>query len=100
MTTSECPPSSTLPADFSSCSYVRGDTLALEEDSDMPRFLKRLDERGIPYRLREQHTNTPSTTDQPGSLAHQAPAPEQFGLLPALCGSLRGSTLFAVPTAL
>jgi hypothetical protein len=23
----------------------------------MPKFLKRLDERGIPYRLREQHTN-------------------------------------------
>jgi hypothetical protein len=45
------------PADFSSCSYVRGDTLALEEDCDLPRFLKRLDERGIPYRLREQHTN-------------------------------------------
>jgi hypothetical protein len=35
---------------------VCGDTLALEEDCDMPRFLKRLDERGIPYRLREQHT--------------------------------------------
>jgi hypothetical protein len=46
------------PADFSSCSYVRGDTFALEEDCDMPRFLKRLDERGIPYRLREQHTKT------------------------------------------
>ena len=45
------------PADFSECSYVRGDTLALEEDCDMPRFLKRLDERGIAYRLREQHTN-------------------------------------------
>ena len=45
------------PADFSPCSYVRGDTLALEEDCDMPRLLKRLDERGIPYRLREQHTN-------------------------------------------
>jgi hypothetical protein len=45
------------PTDFSSCSYVRADTLALEEDCDMPRFLKRLDERGIPYRLREQHTN-------------------------------------------
>jgi hypothetical protein len=44
------------PADFSSCSYVRGDTFALEEDCDMPRFLKRLDERGIPYRLGEQHT--------------------------------------------
>jgi hypothetical protein len=44
------------PADFSSCSYVRGDTFALEEDCDMPRFLKRLDERGIPYRLREQRT--------------------------------------------
>jgi hypothetical protein len=46
------------PADFSPCSYVRGDTLALEEDCDMPRFLKRLDELGIPYRLCEQHTNT------------------------------------------
>jgi hypothetical protein len=45
------------PADFSACSYMRGDTLALEEDCDMPKFLKRLDERGIPYRLREQHTN-------------------------------------------
>ena len=45
------------PADFSSCSYVHGDTLALEEDCDMPRFLKRLDERGILYRLREQHTD-------------------------------------------
>ena len=45
------------PADFSECSYVHGDTLALEEDCDMPRFLKRLDERGIAYRLREQHTN-------------------------------------------
>jgi hypothetical protein len=45
------------PAEFSACSYVRGDTLALEEDCDMPRFLKRLDERGIPYRLREQHTD-------------------------------------------
>jgi hypothetical protein len=44
------------PADFSSCSYVRSDTLALEEDCDMPCFLKRLDERGIAYRLREQHT--------------------------------------------
>jgi hypothetical protein len=44
-------------ADFSSCSYVSGDSLALEEDCDMPRFLKRLDERGSPYRLREQHTN-------------------------------------------
>ena len=45
------------PADFSICSYVRGGTFALEEDCDMPRFLKRLEERGIAYRLREQHTN-------------------------------------------
>jgi len=45
------------PADFSSCSYMRGDTLALEEDCDMPRFLKRLDERGIAYRLHDQHTD-------------------------------------------
>ena len=46
------------PADFSSCSYACGDTIALEEDCDMPSFLKRLDERGIPYRLGEQHTKT------------------------------------------
>jgi hypothetical protein len=45
------------PADFSACSYVRDDTLALEEDCDMRRFLKGLDERGIAYRLREQHTD-------------------------------------------
>jgi hypothetical protein len=45
------------PADFSSCSYMRGDTLALEEDCDMQRFLKCLDERSISYRLREQHTD-------------------------------------------
>jgi hypothetical protein len=45
------------PADFSSSSYVHGDTLALQEDCDMPRFLERLDERRIPYRLREQHTD-------------------------------------------
>jgi len=45
------------PADFSSCSYASGDSFALEEDCDMPRFLKRLDERGTPYRLCEQHTN-------------------------------------------
>jgi ParB/RepB/Spo0J family partition protein len=44
-------------ADFTVCSYVHGDTFALEEDVDMAKFLKRLDERGIDYRLREQHTN-------------------------------------------
>ena len=44
-------------AEFSICSYVSGDSLALEEDCDMPLFLKRLDERGIAWRLREHHTN-------------------------------------------
>lgn len=44
-------------ADFTRCSYVLEDNFALEEDCDMPRFVKRLDERGIAYRLREQHTN-------------------------------------------
>ena len=43
--------------DFSSCSYMNADSLALEEDCDMPRFRKRLDERSISCRLREQHTN-------------------------------------------
>lgn len=45
------------PQDFSCCSYVHRDTYALEEDGDMPIFLKRLAERGIGYRLVEQHTN-------------------------------------------
>ncbi|HEY1243894.1 MAG TPA: hypothetical protein VGF29_03590 [Hyphomicrobiaceae bacterium] len=44
-------------AEFSMCSYVSGDCLALEEDCDMPLFLKHLDERGIAWRLREHHTN-------------------------------------------
>ena len=42
------------PADFSTWSYVCGDTLALDEYGDMPKFLKRLDERGIPYRLHDR----------------------------------------------
>jgi hypothetical protein len=44
-------------ADFSICTYVSGDRLALEEDEDMTKFLKRLTERGIPFSLRERHTN-------------------------------------------
>lgn len=44
------------PADFSTWSYVCGDTLALDEYGDMPKFLKRLDERGIPYRLHDRRT--------------------------------------------
>jgi hypothetical protein len=36
---------------------VSGDNFALEEDCGMPMFLKRLDERGTPYRLHERHTN-------------------------------------------
>jgi len=44
-------------ADFSVCSYVSGDSFALEEDCDMPAFLQRLRERGIPHRLREHHTS-------------------------------------------
>jgi hypothetical protein len=44
-------------ASISSCSYVSGENFALEEDCDMPSFLKRLDERDVPYRLREQHCN-------------------------------------------
>ena len=44
------------PADFSTWSYVCGDTLALDEYGDMPKFLKRLGERGIPYRLHDRRT--------------------------------------------
>jgi hypothetical protein len=62
------------PADFSPCSYVRGDALALEEDCDMPRFLKRLDERGIPYRLREQHTGAEAHVRRWGSNPGPTPA--------------------------
>jgi hypothetical protein len=43
-------------ADFSTWGYVCGDTLALDEYGDMPKFLKRLDERGIPYRLHDRRT--------------------------------------------
>jgi hypothetical protein len=35
-------------------SYVCGDALALDEYGDMPKFLKRLGERGIPYRLHDR----------------------------------------------
>jgi hypothetical protein len=45
------------PGEFSICSYVSGDKLALEEDCDMPLFLKRLDEHGIAWRVRERHIN-------------------------------------------
>jgi hypothetical protein len=44
------------PADFSTWSFVCGDTLALDEYGDMPKFLKRLDQRGIPYRLHDRRT--------------------------------------------
>jgi hypothetical protein len=44
-------------AQFSICSCVSGDSLALEEDCDMPLFLKRLDERGVVWRLSEHHTS-------------------------------------------
>jgi hypothetical protein len=43
--------------EFSICTYVSGDCLALEEDCDMPFFLERLGDRGIAWRLREHHTN-------------------------------------------
>jgi hypothetical protein len=44
-------------ADFSQCSYVSEDRLALEEDCDMSKFLNRLLDRGVPCFLREHHTN-------------------------------------------
>jgi hypothetical protein len=44
------------PTDFSTWSYVCGDSLALDEYGDMPKFLERLDERGIPYRLHDRRT--------------------------------------------
>jgi hypothetical protein len=61
-------------ADFTVCSYVRGDTFALEEDVDMARFLKRLDERGIAYRLREQHINNDAYVRNWSSNGRAAPS--------------------------
>lgn len=45
------------PADFSCCSYVNRELYALEEDCDMPVFIRRLEARAIAYQLVEQHTN-------------------------------------------
>lgn len=42
-------------ADLTCSSDVLEHLFALEEDWDLPRFLKRLDERCIPDQLREQH---------------------------------------------
>ena len=44
-------------AAFTGSSYVLEHLIALEGDCDMPRFLKRLDERCIPDRPREHHFN-------------------------------------------
>jgi hypothetical protein len=62
--------------DFTACSYVHGDAFALEEDVDMPRFLKRLDERGIAYKLREQHTNSNAHVRNWASSRSAAPSTE------------------------
>lgn len=44
------------PGDFSPWSRVCGDSFALDKYGDMPKFLKRLDERGIRYRLHDRLT--------------------------------------------
>jgi hypothetical protein len=44
------------PSDFSTWSYVCGESLALDEYGDMPKFLERLGERGIPYSLHDRRT--------------------------------------------
>jgi hypothetical protein len=44
-------------ADFSRCSYVSDERIALEEDCDMPKFLRRLDGLDVPYRLAEHAIN-------------------------------------------
>jgi hypothetical protein len=43
------------PEDFSSFSYARDDTFALEEDCDMSIFLNRMKDRRLAYQLAEQH---------------------------------------------
>jgi hypothetical protein len=63
-------------SDFTVCSHAHGDTFALEEDVDMTRFLKRLDERGIAYRLREQHTNNDAYVRSWSSNGRAAPSTE------------------------
>ena len=45
------------PSDFSRCTYVNREVFALEEDCDMPRFLRRMDELELPYKLHEQSVN-------------------------------------------
>jgi hypothetical protein len=44
------------PADFSTWSYVCGETLALDEYGDMPKFLNRLGEHGIAFSLHDRRT--------------------------------------------
>ena len=43
------------PRNFSTCSSARGGTYALEEDCDMPLFLKALTAKGIPFHIQIQH---------------------------------------------
>jgi hypothetical protein len=64
-------------SDFTVCSYVHDDSFALEEDVDMPRFLKRLDERGIAYRLCEQNTNGDAYVRNWASNRSAAPSTEE-----------------------
>jgi hypothetical protein len=64
------------PADFTVCSHVHGDTFALEEDVDMPKFVKRLADRGIAYRLRQQHTNNDAYVRNSSSNGRAAPSTE------------------------
>jgi hypothetical protein len=44
------------PGDFSPWGRVCGDSFALDGYGDMPKFLKRLDERGIRYRFHDRRT--------------------------------------------
>jgi hypothetical protein len=64
------------PSDFSTWSDVCGDTFALDEYGDMPKFLKRLDERGVPYRLHDRRTKGDAHVRQYW-LRNARPAPKQ-----------------------
>ena len=42
---------------ISSCSYRRGQTSYLEEDSDAPHYLRALESKGVEFEFDERHTD-------------------------------------------
>jgi hypothetical protein len=63
--------------DFSTWSRVCGDSFALDEYGDMPKFLKRLEERGIRYRFHDRRTKGDAHVRQYW-FPNEAPAPREI----------------------